>query len=106
MAKSIRVVTLAVALVLVPASVAVAAPPSDTVIVKFKDGTSAAQRSDALQGADVDRTVGTVPGIGARVVRGEDSATGVRCNRTSPRAIGRSPNSASITSVRPAPTRP
>jgi thermitase len=75
MAKSIRVVTLAVALVLVPASVAVAAPPSDTVIVKFKDGTSAAQRSDALQGADVDRTVGTIPVVGARVVRAEDSAS-------------------------------
>ena len=75
MSKSIRIVTLAVALVFVLASVAAAAPASDTVIVKFKDGTSAGQRSDALDGADVDRTVGTVPGIGARVVRGEDSAT-------------------------------
>ena len=75
MSKSIRVVTLAVALVFVLASAAAAAPASDTVIVKFKDGTSADQRSDALDGADVDRTVGTVPGIGARVVRGEDSAT-------------------------------
>jgi subtilisin family serine protease len=74
MSKSIRVVTLAVALVFVLASVAAAAPASDTVIVKFKDGTSAGQRSDALDGADVDRTVGTVPGIGARVVRGEDGA--------------------------------
>ncbi len=75
MSKSIRVVTLAVALVFVLASVAAAAPASDTVIVKFKDGTSAGQRSDALDGADAGRTVGTVPGIGARVVRAEDSAT-------------------------------
>ena len=72
MSQSIRVVTLAVALVFVLASVAAAAPASDTVIVKFKDGTSAGQRSDALDGADVGRTVGTVPGIGARVVRAED----------------------------------
>ena len=75
MSKSIRVVSLAVALVLAPATVAAAAPPTDTVIVKFKDGTSAAQRSDALQSADAAGTVGTVPAVGARVVRAEDSAS-------------------------------
>ncbi len=75
MSKSIRVVSLAVALVLAPATVAAAAPPTDTVIVKFKAGTSAAQRSDALQSADAAGTVGTVPAVGARVVRAEDSAS-------------------------------
>jgi thermitase len=74
MSQSVRMVTLAVALVFVLAPVASAAPPSDTVIVKFKDGTSAAQRSDALNDADVDATVGAVPEVGARVVRGDDSA--------------------------------
>lgn len=74
MSKSVRIVTLAVALVFVLASAASAAPPSDTVIVKFKDGTSAAERSDALRGADVDSTVGAVPEVGARVVRADDSA--------------------------------
>jgi subtilisin family serine protease len=75
MSKSVRIVTLAVALVFVLASVAVAAPPNDTVIVKFKEGTSAGQRSDALSDADVDATVGAVPEVGARVVRAEDSAS-------------------------------
>ncbi|MEA2178776.1 MAG: thermitase, partial [Solirubrobacteraceae bacterium] len=75
MSKSVRVVTLAVALVFVLASVAAAAPSSDTVIVKFKDGTSAGQRSDALQDADVVATVGAVPEVGARVVRADDSAS-------------------------------
>ena len=75
MSKSIRVVSLAVALVLAPATVAAAAPPTDTVIVKFKAGTSAAQRSDALQSADAAGTVGTVPAVGARVVRAEGSAS-------------------------------
>ena len=80
MSKSIRVVTLAVALVFVLASVAAAAPVSDTVIVKFKDGTSAGQRNDALDGADVGRTVGTVPGIGARVVRARGQRDRDRCS--------------------------
>ena len=43
--KSIRIVTLAVALVFVLASVAAAAPPSDTVIVKFRTASSAAERA-------------------------------------------------------------
>jgi hypothetical protein len=75
MSKSVRVVTVAVALFFVLASVAAAAPPSDTVIVKFKDGTSAGERTDALQGADAGGTVGSVPEVGARVVRAQDSAT-------------------------------
>jgi thermitase len=75
MSQSVRIVTLAVALVFVLASVAAAAPPSDTVIVKFRDGTTAGQRADALQDAEVERTVGTVPEVGARVVRAEDSAS-------------------------------
>jgi thermitase len=74
MSKSIRIAALAVALVFVLASVAAAAPPSDTVIVKFRSGTSAAQRSDALSDAEVEATVGAVPEVGARVVRAEDSA--------------------------------
>ena len=74
MSKSIRIVTLAVALVLVLASVAAAAPPTDTVIVKFRSGVSVAERADALQEADVEATVGGVPAVGARVVRAEDSA--------------------------------
>jgi hypothetical protein len=75
MSQSVRVVTLAVALVFVLASAAVAAPPNDTVIVKFQDGTTPAQRADALGDADVERTVGAVPEVGARVVRAEDSAS-------------------------------
>jgi thermitase len=74
MTRSVRVSTLAVAMVLGLASVASAAPPSDTVIVKFKDGTSAGERRDALQDAEVVRTLGAVPEVGARVVRAEDSA--------------------------------
>jgi serine protease len=69
MSTSVRVVTLAVALVFVLGSVASAAPPSDTVIVKFRDGTSTGQRADALRDADAARTVGAVPEVGARVVR-------------------------------------
>jgi thermitase len=76
MAKSIRVMTLAVALVLVAASAAVAAPPTDTVLVKFRSGVPASERADALRDADVEATVGTVPAVGARVVRAEDSARG------------------------------
>jgi thermitase len=75
MSKSIRTVTLAVALVFVLASVAAAAPPSDTVIVKFRSGLTSAERADALHDADVDATVGAVPDIGARVVRAEDPAS-------------------------------
>src|SRR5918997_2040991 len=74
MTRSVRVSTLAVAMVLVLTSVASAAPPSDTVIVKFEDGTSAGERRDALQDAEVERTLGVVPEVGARVVRAEDSA--------------------------------
>jgi thermitase len=76
MANSIRIVTLAVAMVLVLASAAAAAPPTDTVIVKFRTGVPAAERADALRDADVEATVGAVPAVGARVVRAEDSARG------------------------------
>ncbi len=57
---------------------------ADTVIVKYASGTSAAQRA-ALQGsAGVTRTVGSVAGVGAKVVRvsGDPAVVARRLNRS------------------------
>jgi subtilisin family serine protease len=67
-----RAAALAIVLVAaLPCAVASAAPASDTVIVKFRDGTSAAQRAAALDRADAGATVGMVPEVGARVVQAD-----------------------------------
>jgi thermitase len=42
---------------------------ADTVIVKYRDGITSSQRASLLQATGVEATVGSVAGVGARVVR-------------------------------------
>jgi thermitase len=42
---------------------------ADTVIVKYRDGITSSQRASLLQTTGVEATVGSVAGVGARVVR-------------------------------------
>ena len=42
---------------------------ADEVIVKYKSGITETQRSGLLQRLDVERTLGTVKGANARVLR-------------------------------------
>jgi thermitase len=73
--KPTRAAALAIVLVAaLPSAVASAAPASDTVIVKFREGTSASQRAAALDRADAGATVGAVPEVGARVVQADGAA--------------------------------
>jgi thermitase len=52
---------------------------ADTVIVKYRDGITASQRASLLRGAGVEATVGSVAGVGAKVVRvGADPAVVAR----------------------------
>ena len=69
MLRMSRICVLAAFAALVVAAPASAAPGS--VIVKFKPGASAAQRSSLLGSA---QEGGTIRGLGARVVRASDTA--------------------------------
>jgi thermitase len=58
---------------------------ANTVIVKFRDGSSAQQRAALLAAPGVERTVGSVAGVGARVVRvsADPAVVARRLNRSS-----------------------
>jgi thermitase len=57
---------------------------SDTVIVKFASGVSSAQRAALFNTAGVNRTVGSVAGVGAQVVsvQGDPAVVAQRLNRS------------------------
>src|SRR5215207_2121889 len=57
---------------------------ADTVIVKYASGLSAAQRAVLFDNAGVVRTVGSVAGVGAKVVRvsGDPAVVAARLNRS------------------------
>ncbi|HEX5911470.1 MAG TPA: S8 family serine peptidase, partial [Thermoleophilaceae bacterium] len=58
---------------------------ADEVIVKYKSGITEAQRSGLLQSLDVERTIGAVKGVNARVLRvdGDAAAVAKRLNASS-----------------------
>ncbi len=66
---------------------------ADTVIVKYASGVSAAQRAALFDRAGVERTVGSVAGVGASVVRvSSDPAVVARRLSTSPLVVYAEPN--------------
>jgi thermitase len=75
----------ALALCLAFAGTASAAPyDDDTVIVKLRSGVSALERGGLLDRAGVTKTLGTVQGVGAQVVRvnGDPADVAARLNRS------------------------
>ena len=58
---------------------------ADEVIVKYKSGITESERSSLLQSLDVERTVGTIKGVNARVLRtsGDAAAVARRLNASS-----------------------
>ena len=66
---------------------------ADTVIVKYASGVSAAQRAALFDRAGVESTVGSVAGVGARVVRvSSDPAVVARRLSASPLVVYAEPN--------------
>ena len=57
---------------------------ADTVIVKYRSGVSTAERTALFDAAGVQKTVGSVTGVGAKVVRvsGDPAAVARRLNRS------------------------
>jgi thermitase len=67
------------------ASVATAASEPNEVIVKYADGVTTAQRVALFDRTGVSKTLGSVKGVGAKVVQvsGDPQATAARLNRSS-----------------------
>jgi len=82
------VVAVLAALAAAPAAASAAAPArydADTVIVQYRDGAPAAQRSLAARSAGVLETLGRITGLGARLVHvsGDPARVAERLNRSS-----------------------
>ncbi len=75
---------------------------ADEVIVKYKSGITESQRSSLLERAGVQRTLGTVKGVDARVLRTSgDAATAARRLDASSRVLYAEPNYILRTSATP-----
>jgi thermitase len=86
MRRKTGVAALAAALLMLSAAGAQAATyESNEVIVKYADGVSTAQRVALFDRTGVSRTLGSVAGVGAKVVRvsGDPAAVAARLNRSS-----------------------
>ena len=82
-----RSLALALTLALCLTASATAAYDRDTVIVKFRSGASAAERTALLQGAGAGAVLSTVRGVGAQVVRTSADPAAVAARLSRSRAV-------------------
>ena len=82
-----RSLALALTLALCLTASATAAYDRDTVIVKFRSGASAAERTALLQGAGAGAVLSTVRGVGAQVVRTSADPATVAARLSRSRAV-------------------
>jgi thermitase len=74
MSRTLRALVLAIAAALCVALVPAAASATDTIIVKYRENASSAQRAALADRLDLGRTVGKVRQLGGQVVRVDGSA--------------------------------